>query len=175
MVEIYAVRAVAEDDLRHIGRLDIRLIFKKIALLETDVHAGQPLGGKLTGFRKLVVGRNTYRIIYRVSAGGQSVDICEIWAVGHRRDSEVYVEASRRVRRAAATRPELLSLAELMATIERLEHDVLQRSPQAQPDPVPEWLFTQLVRTAGVAPQEVAAMTGEEAFAAWNAWMSRPG
>ncbi|MGH8775670.1 MAG: type II toxin-antitoxin system RelE family toxin [Jiangellaceae bacterium] len=174
MVEIYVVRAVAEDDLRHIGRPDIRLIFKKIALLETDVHAGQPLGGELTGFRKLVVGRTTYRIVYRIGAGGSSIEICEIWAVGHRRNSEVYVEASRRVRRAADSRPELLNLAELMATVELLEQDVRLRAPQAQPDPVPGWLFTQLVRTAGVAPHEVAAMTGEEAFAAWNAWMSRP-
>lgn len=173
MVEIYVVRAVAEEDLRHVGRQDIRLIFKKIALLETDVHAGYPLGGELTGFRKLIVGRNTYRIVYRVAADGESVDICEIWAVGHRRHSEVYTEASRRVRRAANARPDLLSLAELMAAVQQLDADVDQ-SKEPPADPVPDWLFRQLVYTAGVPPQEVAAMTGEEAFARWNAWMSRP-
>jgi mRNA interferase RelE/StbE len=173
MVEIHVLRVVAEEDLRHVVRQDIPRVLKKIALLETDVHAGHPLGGELTGFRKLVVGPNTYRIVYRVREDQKSVDICEIWAVRHRRDSEVYREASRRVRRAATARPELLSLAELMNALDRLDADV---RPVGQPpaDPVPDWLFTQLVHTAGVPPQEVAAMTGAEAFAAWNEWMSRP-
>jgi len=173
MAEIHVLRVVAEEDLRHVGRQDIPGVLKKIALLETDVHAGHPLGGELTGFRKLVVGRNTYRIVYRVREDQKSVDICEIWAVRHRRDSEVYQEAGRRVRRAATTRPELLSLAELMATLDRVDAQVRPAGPPPA-DPVPDWLFTQLVRTAGVPPQEVAAMTGAEAFAAWNEWMLRP-
>ncbi|MGH3680471.1 MAG: type II toxin-antitoxin system RelE family toxin [Natronosporangium sp.] len=173
MVDIYVLRPVAEEDLRNIGRNDIRLVFKKIALLETDIRAGHPLGGELAGFRKLVVGRNTYRIVYRIRDDQKSIDICEIWAVGHRRNAEVYTEASRRVRQAAADRPELLSLAELMATIDRVAGgDPPAGAPAA--DPVPDWLFRQLVHTAGVPPQEVAAMTGEQAFDRWNAWMSRP-
>lgn len=175
MVEILVARAVVEEDLRRIVRQDIGLIFKKIALLKTDIHAGHPLGGKLTGFRKLLVGRNTYRIVYRVREDGKSVEIREIWAVGHRRGSEVYTEATRRVREAAATRPGLLSLAELMDTVNRLDPEVISRlEPVSPPDPVPGWLFKQLVNTAGIAPQEVAAMTGEEAFATWSAWMTRP-
>lgn len=173
MVEIYVVRAVAEEDLRHIGRQDIPRVFKKLALLETDAHAGYPLGGELTGFRKLVVGRSTYRIVYRVRDDRKSVEVCEIWAVRHRRNAEAYAEATRRVRRAAATRPDLLSLAELMTTVDRLDADVGPAEPPPA-DPVPDWLFKQLVHTAGVPPQDVAAMTGEEAFAHWNAWMSRP-
>lgn len=173
MVDIYVLRPVAEEDLRNIGRNDIRLVCAKIALLETDIRAGHPLGGELAGFRKLVVGRNTYRIVYRIRDDQKSIDICEIWAVGHRRNAEVYTEARRRVRHAAAGRPELLSIVELMSTIEQLAADP---SPIEVPaaDPVPDWLFRQLVHTAGVPPQEVAAMTGEEAFARWNAWMSRP-
>jgi mRNA interferase RelE/StbE len=174
MAEIYVVRAVAEADLRNIGHQDIRLVFKKIALLEADVRAGIPLGGELTGFRKLVVGRNTYRIVYRVREDAKTIDICEIWAVGHRRNAEVYTEATRRVRQAAKSRPNLLSLAELMATVERLDPEFLVQLKQPPPDPVPEWLFERLVHTAGVPPHEVAAMTGEEAFEKWNAWMSRP-
>jgi mRNA interferase RelE/StbE len=158
MVEVHVLRVVAEEDLRQVGRQDIPRVLKKIALLETDVHAGYPLGGELTGFRRLVRGDQ------------KSVDICEIWEVRHRRDSEVYQEASRRVRRAATARPELLSLAELMNALDQVDAEV--RPPPA--DPVPDWLFTQLVHTARVPPQEVAAMTGAEAFAAWNEWMSRP-
>jgi mRNA interferase RelE/StbE len=175
MAEIYVVRAVVEEDLRRVGRQDIGLILKKIALLETDIYAGYPLGGELTGFRKLVVGRNTYRIVYRAREDGKSVEICEIWAVGHRRESEVYTEAARRVREAASTKPSLLSLAELMEAVDHLDPEVRARLAHSPPpDPVPEWLFKQLLYTAGMAPQDVAAMTGEEAFETWNAWMSRP-
>jgi mRNA interferase RelE/StbE len=171
MGEIYFIRAVVEDDLRHIGRPDIPAIFKKLTLLETDVHAGPPLGGDLTGFRRLVVGRNTYRIVYRIRDA--VIEVCEVWAVGQRRNDEVYTEATRRVRMAADARPELLSLAELMATIAGMDSSVLSRPATPAPDPVPEWLYKQLVHTAGLAPHDVAAMTGEEAFAAWNAWMTR--
>lgn len=174
VAEIYLVRAVAEDDLRHISRQDIPLIFKKLSLLETNVHAGAPLGGELTGFRKLVVGRNTYRIVYRVRDDGKVIDVCEIWAVGHRRNEEVYVAATRRVEAAAGVRPDLLSLAELMASIVELDTSGVNRPVQPQTDPVPEWLYKKLVHTAGMPPHEVAAMTGEQAFASWNEWMSRP-
>lgn len=173
MVEIYFLRRVVEDDLRSIGRHDIPRILRKLTVLETDAFAGAPLGGELTGFRKLVVGRNTSRVVYRVRADGAAVDICDVWAVGHRRNSEVYAEATRRVRLAASTRPELLSLAELMTTIGRL--DTAAAGPTGPPpDPVPEWLFKQLVHTAGRPAHEIAAMSGEEAFAAWNDWMTRP-
>lgn len=172
-IAIHILKAVAEDDLRNVAKQDVRPIFKKIALLETDAYAGHPLGGELTGFRKLVVGRNTYRIVYRVRDDGKSVEICEIWAIGHRRNSEVYVEASRRVRRAAESHPELLSLADLMATVRELDADLMPAATPP-PDPVPDWLFTRLVHTAGFPPQAVAAMTGEDAFEAWNAWMSQP-
>jgi mRNA interferase RelE/StbE len=56
----------AIDDLRHIGPSAVPKVLKEILLLEQDAHAGFPLGGALTGFRKLVVGRNTWRIVYRV-------------------------------------------------------------------------------------------------------------
>ncbi|GAA4686513.1 type II toxin-antitoxin system RelE family toxin [Phytohabitans rumicis] len=173
-VEIYFVRAVAEQDLRHIGRQDIRQIFKKLTLLETDVHAGMPLGGELTGFRKLVVGRNPYRIVYRVRDEGRAIEVCEIWAVGHRRNDEVYAAATRRVQAAAAARPDLVGLADLMASIVDLDRSASPAPTLPSSDPVPEWLYKQLVHTAGLEPHEIAAMTGEEAFAAWNEWMSRP-
>lgn len=173
MADVYFVRQVIEEDLRHVGRHDIPHIFKKLALLESDPHAGMPLGRELTTFRKLVVGRNTYRIVYRLREGGATIEVCEIWAIGHRRNDEVYAEATRRVQQAASGRPELISLAEAMTAVRQLSTR-LTGEPVEPPDPVPEWLYRQLVHTAGMPPHEVAAMTGEKAFAAWNEWMARP-
>ncbi|MEV4580788.1 type II toxin-antitoxin system RelE/ParE family toxin [Nonomuraea jabiensis] len=75
------------------------VVLKEILLLLDNPEAGYPLGGDLTGFRKLVVGRNPWRVIYRIT-DDKSVEICEVWAVGERVDAGVYVEATARVREA---------------------------------------------------------------------------
>jgi mRNA interferase RelE/StbE len=68
-----------------------RLVLGKMRLLATNPEAGEPLGsrrtGNLTGFRKLVVGNRTYRVVYRVE---QSGDICVIWVIGARDDEACY-------------------------------------------------------------------------------------
>ena len=56
----------AIDDLRRIGPDAVPKVLKKVLILLDSPDAGYPLGGELTGFRKLVVGRNTWRIVYRV-------------------------------------------------------------------------------------------------------------
>src|SRR3954469_4227713 len=106
----------AIDDLRRIGPDAVPKVLKKILLLLENPEAGYPLGGELTGFRKLVVGRNTWRVVYRIT-DDKSVEICEIWAVGERADGEVYAEATARVRAAGGDRPEVVRLGQV---IERL-------------------------------------------------------
>ncbi|MEW1843100.1 type II toxin-antitoxin system RelE/ParE family toxin [Nonomuraea angiospora] len=88
--------APAVDDLRRIGP---DVVLKEILLLLDNPEAGYPLGGDLTGFRKLVVGRNPWRVVYRIT-DDKSVEICEVWAVGERADTGVYAEAKARVREA---------------------------------------------------------------------------
>src|SRR6266550_2934102 len=100
MIEITFTDA-AIDDLRKIGPNAVPKVLKKILLLLDSPTAGYPLGGDLTGFRKLVVGHNTWRIVYRL-VDEKSVEICEIWAVGARADAEVYAEAAARVKSAAS-------------------------------------------------------------------------
>jgi mRNA interferase RelE/StbE len=103
----------AIDDLRRIGPDAVPKVLKKILLLLENSEAGYPLGGELTGFRKLVVGRNTWRIVYRIT-DDKTVEICEIWAVGERADAEVYAEAQARVRAAGGSRPDVVRLGEVI-------------------------------------------------------------
>src|SRR5437867_12357710 len=93
----------AIDDLRRIGPEAVPEVLKKVLLLVEEPAAGYPLGGELTGFRKLVVGRNTWRVVYRITED-KTVEICEVWAVGARADAEVYAEATARVREAGSSR-----------------------------------------------------------------------
>ena len=76
MAEISFTEA-AVDDLRRIGPDAVPKVLKKVLLLEDNPEAGYPLGGERAGFRKLVVGRNTWRIVYRIT-DDKAVLICEV-------------------------------------------------------------------------------------------------
>lgn len=86
----------AVDDMRHLHKLDPKaalVVAAKIEMIRINPEVGQPLRGPLAGFRKLAVRNRELRIIWRVTwedDGAAIVDIAEIWAVGHRRDDEVY-------------------------------------------------------------------------------------
>jgi mRNA interferase RelE/StbE len=174
MIEITFTDA-AIDDLRKIGPNAVPKVLKKILLLRDSPTAGYPLGGDLTGFRKLVVGRNTWRIVYRM-VDEKSVEICEIWAVGARADAEVYAEATARVKSAASQRPECRKLADVIDRLGRLSGDVGDVIAPAAPvrEPVPDWLAHRLIHTVGMAPQDVAALSLEDAVDRWGEFMSEP-
>ena len=160
----------AIDDLRRLGPDLVPRVLKKVLILLDDPEAGHPLGGPLTGFRKLVVGRNHWRIVYRVTESG-AVEICEIWCIGARSDSEVYGEASSRVADAAGLTPDVQRLAAVIERLGRLAGDVvLDEAPRS--DPVPDWLAQRLVHSAGIPPEKVAALDLEQAVDLWTAFTS---
>src|SRR5262245_49159026 len=128
----------AIDDLRRIGPDAAPEVLKKVLLLLDNPEAGFPLAGLLTGFRKLVVGSNTWRIVYRIT-DDKSVEICEIWAVGARADAEVYGEATARLKSAGDAEPALVRLADVVERLGRLAADIAV-PPVPRRDPVPDWL-----------------------------------
>lgn len=162
----------AVDDLRRIGPDAAPKVLKKVMHLLDSPMAGYPLGGELTGFRKLVVGRNTWRIVYRVIDEKQ-IEICEIWAVGARADAEVYAEATARVQEAADRRPEIQKLADVIERLGRLSAGVAAPTAPMR-EPVPDWLAKRLIYTAGMSPQDVAALSLEEAVDRWAEYTSMP-
>lgn len=162
----------AIDDLRKIGPSAVPKVLKKVLLLLDSPEAGYPLGGELTGFRKLVVGRNTWRIVYRL-VDDKTIEICEVWAVGARADGEVYAEATARVRAAAGQHAELRALADVVERLGRLAGDVVVPAAPAR-EAIPDWLADRLIHTAGLRPQDVAALTLEEAVDRWSEFKSKP-
>jgi mRNA interferase RelE/StbE len=162
----------ALDDLRKIGPSAVPKVLRKILLLLDSPAAGYPLGGELTGFRKLVVGRNTWRIVYRL-VDDKAIEICEIWAVGARADAEVYAEAIARARAAAGRRPEFQVLADVIERLGRLAGDVIVPAAPVH-EAVPDWLAQRLIHTVGMTPQDVAALSLEEAVDCWGDFVSRP-
>jgi mRNA interferase RelE/StbE len=149
---------------------------KKFVLIERNPEAGAPLGGGLHGFRKLTVGNRDWRIIWRVSYeqnGDAIVDVGEIWAVGARKDAEVYAEMNRRV--AASPRgPNTRALHEVLTFLDGALNK--KRAPKARvsPDstPAPQWLVEDLVALAGYDLADAATLTESQALAAWVAFRS---
>ncbi|MFC0526276.1 type II toxin-antitoxin system RelE family toxin [Phytohabitans kaempferiae] len=160
----------AIDDLRRIGPEAVPKVLKKILLLAENAEAGYPLGGALSGFRKLIVGRNTWRVIYRIT-DDKGIEICEVWAVGERADAEIYREATARLHDASEAKPGLATLAKVVERLGRLAGDITV--PQAQPrEPVPAWLAERLIYTAGLPREQVAALDLHQAVDLWTAYVS---
>jgi mRNA interferase RelE/StbE len=160
----------AIDDLRRIGPDAVPKVLKIVLMLADNAEAGYPLGDALTGFRKLVVGRNTWRIVYRITEA-KAIEVCEIWAVGERADAEIYNEATARLRAAGHQRPELVQLAEVVDQLGRLAHGVAV-SRTAPREPVPDWLAERLVHTVGMTREAVAALDLQQAVDRWATYVS---
>lgn len=74
-----------------------------------------PLGG-LIGYRKITVGDRDWRIVWRVvqdNAGDFRVEVAQVWAVGYRKDSEVYAHIRQRVADAGSS-PKTKALTEVL-------------------------------------------------------------
>jgi mRNA interferase RelE/StbE len=161
----------AIEDLRRLGPSVAPRALKKILLLEKDAKAGRPLGGDLTGFRKLVAGNRHWRVVYRVD-NANDIEICEIWAAGARSDGAIYKEATARLAQAANARPELVTLTRAVERLGRLAAGV--EAADVEAEPVPDWLADSLTKVAGMPRPEVAALDASEAFRLWNDYITGP-
>ncbi|EKD47687.1 MAG: Plasmid stabilization system [uncultured bacterium] len=85
---------LVEEDLKKIDKSDVEKIFKTIEkkLMIDPISFGKPLIGELKGCRRLRIG--IYRVVYRFD--GEKV-LVFILKIGFRRNSEVYMEAAKRI------------------------------------------------------------------------------
>lgn len=165
----------ARADLDRLDGAPLVWALKKMLLLETDPLAGEPLLGSLVGYRKLVVGNRDWRIIWRAindQRGTVSVEIAEVWAVGARSDSEVYVEMTGRVD-SLGDSPVRRSLAAVLDELGKRVTGLAAQPPHQAPSRPEDWLVDRLVYTAGLNRDDVLAMTSEQAVDAWTAHITQ--
>ena len=88
------LRPEAVDDLLgYAATGNLPLFFKKLLRLEAVGNdAGLPLGRGLTGWRKIVVGDRTWRIVFKPDP---AETVATIWVIGDRDDNACYEEALR--------------------------------------------------------------------------------
>ncbi|MDS1272487.1 hypothetical protein RIF23_19550 [Lipingzhangella sp. LS1_29] len=163
--------ADAVDDLRRIGPQAAPTVLRGILPLEDNPELGYPLGGELTGWRKLLVGQGSWRVIYH-AVRDRRVDVGAVVATGAAADAQIHAEALRLVR---STRGGGSAVARLARTLERLGRRSREAVPLTADQPgqvVPQWLADRLVYTAGMPRLQVAALDLEQAVDRWTEFSS---
>lgn len=170
----------AVEDLRTLFKADpqiVRWALKKMIHLERDPNAGDPLLGGLVGYRKITVGDRDWRVVWRVvqdEAGAFRIEVAEVWAVGYRKDSEVYAEIKQRVADAGSS-PRTKALTEVFELFGKQARDLTATPEPEKLEPVPKWLTDALLYVVHLPASEVAEMTLAEAERAWTAHISGAG
>jgi mRNA interferase RelE/StbE len=167
-------------DLRGLFRADpqiVRWALKKMIQLERDPNAGDPLLGGLIGYRKITVGDRDWRIVWRVvqdEAGDFLVEVAEVWAVGYRKDGEVYAEIERRVAEASSS-PRTRALADVLVLFTKQARDLVATPEPTKPEPVPKWLADALLYVVRIPAAEVEELNLEAAEKVWAEHIAGPG
>lgn len=163
----------AVDDLQILFKADpqiVRWALKKMIQIERDPNAGDPLLGGLIGYRKITVGDRDWRIVWRVvqdEAGDFRVEVAEVWAVGYRKDSEVYAEIKQRVTDAGSS-SKTKALTEVLDLFARQARDLTATPEPEKPEPVPKWLTDALLYVVHLPTSQVEQMSLEEAEKVWT-------
>lgn len=160
-------------DLQTLFKVDpqiVRWALKKMIQLERDPNAGAPLLGGLIGYRKITVGDRDWRVVWRVvqdEAGDFWVEVAEVWAVGYRKDGEVYDEIKKRVDGAGSS-PRTNALKAVLEVFAKQARE-LTATPELQTsEPVPRWLTDALLYVVRLPPSQVRQMSLEQAESAWT-------
>ncbi len=102
--------------------------FKKfIRLEEVGKDAGLPLGGGLTGWRKIVVGDRNWRILFTMNP---EETIATVWVIGDRDDAECYQVAQHRLQAMNDMQPQAASLAAVLVEIGEMQRTTKKRKRQ---------------------------------------------
>lgn len=171
----------AVSDLERLHRKDpqiLRDIFAKMILLERAADVGEPLVGGLIGFRRLVVGNRTWRIIWRETTDTEHrpvLDIAEVWAAGAREDAEVYREMKERVLELKrGHHPQVHALETIVEHMGRL-YQGIRASPEPTPPPaLPDWLVAGLKNELHLTDDRIAELTEQEAHQLMIRYWSQP-
>lgn len=170
----------AVEDLRSLFKADpqiVRWALKKMIQLERGPNAGEPLLGGLIGYRKITVGDRDWRIVWRVvqdDVGGFRVEVAEVWAIGYRKDSEVYGEIKQRVTD-AGTSPKTKALTDVLELFTKQARDLTATPEPDYPEPVPKWLRDSLLYVVHLPASQVETLSLEEAEAVWTEHISGAG
>ena len=131
----------------------------------------------MVGYRKITVGHRDWRVVWRVvqyDAGDFRLEIAEVWAVGYRKDNDVYEEIRQRVADADSS-PTTKALTEILDLFTKQASDLTATPEPEKPESVPKWLTDALLHVVHLTASQIQEMTLEEAEMAWSDHISGAG
>ncbi len=124
-VRVELIDEVVADLVRYAATGKPPLFLRKlIRLEEVGKDAGWPLGGGLTGWRKIVVGDRNWRIIFTTNP---EETVATVWVIGDRDDAACYADAQRRVYARGQAQPHAASLAAVMVQLSEMQKATKRR------------------------------------------------
>jgi mRNA interferase RelE/StbE len=119
VIRVEMTEDAVSDLRRYAASGNLSLFLKKLLRLE-DVgqDAGLPLGGGLSGYRKIVVGDRAWRIVFTTDT---EETVATILVIGDRDDAACYQDAQRRVDALSQRRPETVSIAAAMFQLSEMQ------------------------------------------------------
>lgn len=169
----------AVEDLKGLFKADpqiVRWALKKMIQLERDPEAGEALLGGLIGYRKITVGDRDWRVVWRIEqdeSGDYLIEVAEVWAVGYRKDSEVYAEIGQRIADAGDS-PSTRALSDVLELFAKQARGLSAAQEPEAPEPTPKWLTEALLYVVRLPAFRVEQMSLEEAEKAWADHISGP-
>ena len=170
----------AVDDLVQLqkkNRPALEWAMKKFVVIERNPDAGEPLGGALVGYRKLTISNRDWRVVWRTTSeesGTIIIDVGEIWAVGARKESEVY--KGMRDRLGALPPDEQTKTLEhalnLLEAKKRRKKSSPRQIEHSQPQDAEQWQVDDLVNVAGYPEDVVKQLSKDQATRAWESFRS---
>ena len=145
----------------------MRDVFATMILLERATDAGEPLIGAAVGFRKLVVGSRSWRLVWREVTDENHdpiLEVAEAWAAGAREDGEVYAEMVARVAEAkAAGHPQAQPLADVVRRMGRLYRSTPVSDEPPPESRMPDWLARGLREELHLPGDRIRTLSADEA------------
>lgn len=170
----------AVEDLQGLFKADpqiVRWALKKMIQIEHDPNAGEALLGGLIGYRKITIGDRDWRVVWRIEqdeSGGYLIEIAEVWAVGYRKDSEVYAEITKRIDNAGSS-PKTRALSQVLELFTKQSRNLTATPEPSHPESIPKWLTDALLYVVRIPAPQVKEMDLHEAEKAWADHISGPG
>ncbi|MCX6403324.1 MAG: hypothetical protein NT032_05350, partial [Actinobacteria bacterium] len=147
----------------------VRLVTKKIIEIAKAPYVGKSLHGDLLNFRKIKVGNNHWRIVWRVYESEKRIEYSVVWGVGARAKEEIYKTVKKRIVELGED-PETLQLKNALEVMN--PRTLRDRMETSQEESI-EAIHQKLIQVAGIPANLASKLEVKLAKELWRAFLKQ--
>jgi mRNA interferase RelE/StbE len=162
----------AVEDIKNLYKKDpqiVRLVTKKIIQIAKEPYAGKSLHGDLLNFRKITVGNNHWRIVWRVYESEKRIEYSVVWGVGPRSNEEIYKTVKKRIIELGED-PETIHLKKALEVMN--PRTLKDRMENSQEESI-EAIHHKLIQVAGIPADFASKLELKLAKELWRAFLKQ--